>query len=351
MAGIAAGFVVAGALALPSAAGAAGPDLAHGGRLDGTQLGTGAALVFRDVARARPEGRAGAAAARAFSASAGGFFSTGDGYLVDIRGAGDNGAKASVALFLGSLVHGSEIARLRVLIVTPDQIAGLCGSDEAVACYGDDGQMVIPTEAPDADNELVEVVSHEYGHHIDLNRANPPWPEFNQAKIWYSQARICPALHSGTYANNYARGWGRDPSEFFAETNRLLNEHSYWRDDVYFPRPGAADLAALREDILTPWTKPTAQTLSGRLGRGNRSDALTIKTPLDGTLRLKLSFAHGRDFDLGLRHRGTRRFLRKATGQHRPERISYTICGTRSFVVKVSRTGGSGRYELQVTHP
>src|SRR5439155_25341781 len=55
------------------------------------------------------------------------------------------------ANFLASLVHGSELSTVTVLLSTPAQISSVCGSD-ALACYSPQGALLYaPGEDPSSD--------------------------------------------------------------------------------------------------------------------------------------------------------------------------------------------------------
>src|SRR5439155_15631056 len=95
---------------------------------------------------------------------------------------------------LGSLVHGSEISTVTVLLATPTQIARVCGAD-AVACYSPQGAVLYtPGEDPGTDLSAEAVITHEY------------------VTTWLRIARTRPGRHStrarsgGRRRCRYARG-------------------------------------------------------------------------------------------------------------------------------------------------
>src|SRR5205814_3373682 len=95
------------------------------------------------------------------------------------------------ANFLASLVHGSELSTVTVLLSTPAQISSVCGSD-ALACYSPQGALLYaPGEDPGSDLSAEAVITHEYGHHVAANRLNSPW----NALDWGPKPRLCRYAH------------------------------------------------------------------------------------------------------------------------------------------------------------
>ncbi len=129
--------------------------------------------------------------------------------------------------FLGSLVHGSEISTVTVLLATPTQIARVCGAD-AVACYSPQGAVLYtPGEDPGTDLSAEAVITHEYGHHVAANRTNAPWSALDSGpKRWASAMQVCARTRSGELFPG-AEDPGHytlNPGEGWAETYRVLNE-------------------------------------------------------------------------------------------------------------------------------
>ena len=84
-----------------------------------------------------------------------------------------------------------------------------------------------------------------------------------------------------------------NPGEAFAESYRVLAETGGTAVGDAWPivdpsfRPDASALAALREDVLDPWTGPSATAVRGRFKGSARVWTATLATPLDGDLSVK----------------------------------------------------------------
>src|SRR5919201_1928956 len=59
------------------------------------------------------------------------------------RYAVDNAANQRWADFLASLVHGPELASVRVYLAPPAQVSLVCGGPDVLGCYGND-RLVAP---------------------------------------------------------------------------------------------------------------------------------------------------------------------------------------------------------------
>ena len=78
------------------------------------------------------------------------------------------------ATFLGSLVHGRELASLTVDLAPLDEVQNVCGP-QALACYDPDSQTIEASPEDQLDAPAAkEIVTHEYGHHVANNSLNTP---------------------------------------------------------------------------------------------------------------------------------------------------------------------------------
>src|SRR4051794_8774295 len=119
---------------------------------------------------------------RARAARASAAYQTPDGTTVQVSfdaAYRDNATVAQTYVdYLGSLPHGSELSKLKLVLAPPAAVTQECGGvDGVLACYdGRAHEMFAPGEQI-SDNSGVStayVITHEYGHHIASFRSNPP---------------------------------------------------------------------------------------------------------------------------------------------------------------------------------
>ena len=248
--------------------------------------------------------------------------------------------------FLTSLVHGSELQNVTVLFTPLRQLQRTCGF-QALACYSPSQRTItVPgDELPDGPT-LQSLLTHEYGHHVAASRVNLPWDANDWGtKRWATAAGVCKQAASGLlFPGDEGRNYTRNPAEVFAEDYRLLNEQklglpiSPWDLVDESLQPNDAVLAALEQDVLSPWQASTIRTYAGSFRRtaSTRPRTFTIQTPLDGTVRASLAAPKGARFRLFLNGKAT------STG---------TICGTRTVTATVKWVSGYGAFKLAVSTP
>jgi hypothetical protein len=259
--------------------------------------------------------------------------------------------------FLGSLVHGPEISNVTVLLSTLGQIVGACGLD-AVACYSPQGNLLYtPGDDPAADLSAEAVITHEYGHHVAANRSDAPWSALAWGpKRWSSTIQVCARtrkkeLYPGAedpahYAVNPGEGW--------AETYRVLNERKAgiaetpWDIVSQSLYPNDAALAAAEQDVVSAWAQPPATTRTVAFTRTARSRTVTVATPLDGTLRVNLRPARGMRLSFDLFASSTR--VAHVVTSSSVTR-STTVCGARSYRIRVQALKGRGTVRLSLSTP
>jgi hypothetical protein len=261
------------------------------------------------------------------------------------------------AEFLASLVHGSELSSVIVFLAPASQVERLCGQD-AVACYSPpDRLLVAPGEDPEADLSAEAVITHEYGHHVAANRSNAPWDALDTGtKRWASSIQVCTRARKGDLAPGAEDPvqYEINPGEGFAESYRVLNERKAGRaetpwqivSDLLYPNQAA--LQALELDVTTPWVRETTTTRAGRFTRASRTRTFTVPTQLDGRLKVSLRASAGTSLSLDVFAASTR--VGHAAGTGTLAR-SATICGTRSYRVRVRALKGNGSFSLAVSKP
>jgi hypothetical protein len=258
--------------------------------------------------------------------------------------------------FLASLVHGPELATVTVLLATPGQIVRLCGAG-AVACYSPQGaQLYTPGEDPGTDLSAEAVITHEYGHHVAANRSDAPWSAVDWGpKRWSSSMQVCARTRSGELfpGAEDPRRYTLNPGEGWAETYRVLNERKAgipeppWQIVTQALYPTAAALTAAEQDVTTPWQAGTTTTQTASLTR-KKTRTFTIATQLDGTLKLTLKHASGMRLSIDVFASSTRAARVVSAGV---VSRSFTVCGTRSYRVRVTDLAGRGSVSLTVAKP
>jgi hypothetical protein len=260
--------------------------------------------------------------------------------------------------FLATLVHGSELSNVTVLLATPDQISRTCGRG-AVACYSPQGSLLYaPGEDPASDLSAEAVITHEYGHHVAANRSDAPWLALDSGpKRWASAMQVCAKARRGELfpgAEN-ASQYTLNPGEGWAETYRVLNERKAGRAETPWQivsqslYPTAAALSAAELDVTAPWQAAAATTQTAALNRTNRKTrTFTVATQLDGTLKINLRASAGMRVSVDVYASSTRA---AHVVSARAVTRTLTVCGARSYRVRVTDVTGRGSVSLAVAKP
>lgn len=323
------------------------PELVEIGRADG---------AIRDAVISAPSTRA-----LAPNGYWGGQYRTNAGELVTIYASNsypqDPALGQRWADFLASLVHGSELSSVIVLLSTSDQVEDVCGRD-ALACYSSRGSLLYaPGEDPSSSFSAEAVVAHEYGHHVAANRSNPPWDALDWGpKRWASAMQVCARTKRGQLAPGAEDPvrYELNPGEGWAETYRVLNQRrlglpeSPWEIVSRSLFPTDAALAAAERDVTSPWGSDTTTTRAGSVTRSSRTRTYTVATPLDGTLKITLRSSSGLRARLDVFAASTR--VARVTGPGTVTR-TVTVCGARSYKVRVTEQSGRGSFRLSVAEP
>jgi hypothetical protein len=259
--------------------------------------------------------------------------------------------------FLGTLIHGPELSTVTVLLSTPTEIERICGQD-AVACYSARGAFLYtPGEDPGSDLSAEAVITHEYGHHIAANRSDAPWDALDYGpKKWSSSMQVCAKARRGLLAPGAEDPvqYTENPGEGWAETYRVLNERKAGRaetpwdivSDALYPTPAA--LVAAEQDVLAPWVAPTTTTQTAAITRTTRKRTYTIATELDGTIKLTLRPSAGLRVALDV-FASTTRVIHTLSAKAVTR--TATICGARSYRIRISALSGRGKATLTVAKP
>jgi hypothetical protein len=298
-------------------------------------------------------------AALALPASAlawGGSYPTGDSYgsFVQISVSDtypvDQALPQDWATYLGTLVHGPELARLTLDLLPLTDVQRTCGSG-ALACYDPSSDRIYASPEDQLDEPPAkEIVTHEYGHHIANNRDDAPWAALDYGtKRWSSYENICAKAAAGTASpGDEGSHYFQNSGEAFAESYRVLNLQKQGQTTIGWDivdtgfYPDATALTLLEEDVTTPWVGPAASKLRGSFGAGVVR-TFKVKTQLDGSFTARLVSPTKSKMRLALYNGGTL--------VQRGSIVSYQICGQRTLTLKVQRLSGHGTFTVDVSKP
>jgi len=259
----------------------------------------------------------------------------------------------SWATYLGSTPHGAELSSLTLNLMPPAVLESrrYCGS-AALACYdpSTDTMYASPEDQLDEPSAL-EIATHEYGHHLAINRFNPPWAaEDYGTKRWASYENICARAAAGTASpGDEGNAYGQNPGEAFAESYRVLaltglgQTPSSWDivDQSFYP--DATALQLLQEDITSPWSGSTLHHVRGSFGNGG-SRTIGVQSTLDGTFVARLHAPSSARLQLEL-YSGSTPVARGRTN------VRFEICGQRALTLKVRRLSGRGSFTVDISKP
>jgi hypothetical protein len=256
------------------------------------------------------------------------------------------------ATYLGTLVHGTELAKLTLDLMPLSEVQSTCG-DQALACYDPNVETIYaaPDDQLDAP-PAKDIVAHEYGHHIAFNRNDLPWSaEEYGTKRWASYENICAKTATGTvFPGDEGRNYEENSGEAFAESYRVLTltkegvapDAIGWDivDRAFFPDANALQL--IEEDVTTPWTGPTVRHVHGSFGFG-QTRTVSVATTLDGDFAAALRSPTKANMTLRL-YAGPKLV---ASGKS----VRFQVCGQRSLTLKVVRVKGSGAFTVDISKP
>jgi hypothetical protein len=286
----------------------------------------------------------------------GGSYPTGDSYgtFVQIQVSDsypvDQALPQGWATYLGSLVHGPELARLTLNLIPVADVQSICGS-QALACYDPQRETIYATPEDQLDAPPAkELVTHEYGHHVANNRIDAPWDALDYGtKRWASYENICAKAADGTASpGDEGTHYFQNSGEAFAESYRVLNLQKQGQTTIGWDivdrgfYPDATALSLLEQDVTSPWTGPTVSHLHGSFGTGV-GRTFRMKTQLDGSFSARLVSPTKAKMRLVL-YNGSTLVQRGTT-------IRYEICGQRALTLKVERLSGRGTFTVNVSKP
>jgi hypothetical protein len=262
----------------------------------------------------------------------------------------------AVAAVLNSTYHGDEIKDVIVHVVTLKEIATICGTDQALACYlptdpvhNGLGQLWFGADDPDWKHSLV----HEYGHHMDnqlLNIAHlndfgigkDCGIDSDGSRNWFI-VRVLGGSLGDRFACK-ATSWENLLPELFAEDFVVLNGIIGWQLTTAAP-PSSAALKAMKYDI--DYGLKLAQVKLSKTIKHQRTFTKTVSTPNVSFLYVKVSGATGRDFDIWVYPHGKRKLWSKARTNGRTETY-FDLIDAGSWDIKVSARKKTGKAKIVI---
>jgi hypothetical protein len=290
----------------------------------------------------------------------GGRFAVGAGEAVTVYvsatyGAGEGQAR-EWANWFASLPHGAELGLLTAYFAPLSEVESICASTDVLGCYA--GQRLVSVGDSSTGLTPASIAAHEYGHHVANNRLNSPWAAIDWGtKRWSTYMHICARVQAHTaFPGDEGLNYPFNPGEGFAESYRVLVETNGTAQGYDWPivdasfRPDQQSLAAIREDVLHPWTGPVATTVRGAFLRRKHVWTSTVPTPLDGDARVELRAARGAIGNVSVVADDGRTLATGSWTSGGGKSLVYRVCGARSLKLRVTRAGGP-RFTLRLSVP
>lgn len=276
-------------------------------------------------------------------------------YSIDSSIAGYDPAPATA--IIDTILHGQELAFLRVHAVTPGEIASICGPD-ALACYlADDpftsygGQIWFSPLLPNWEVVLI----HEYGHHLD--NALPNLSHLRRwgfgfgchagsdgSRNWFFERQIDDDVLGRGFSCSPDSAWDTLLPELFAEDYSSLNGVTGWILNSA-PPPSKTQLEALAGDF-SYGLKSKVFTWKSRVKR--RKMKFRPITFSDWTfLRVRLFGPRRTDFDLYVYTTTGTRPIRSTKRRGRNDSL-LTFLPPGKYILGVYAYGGKGPYRASI---
>jgi hypothetical protein len=206
------------------------------------------------------------------------------------------------------LHHRGEIEDLTVEVVAPASIAEICGDPAALACYSPEdplrslrGRIWIPT----FDEDLLHIIVHEYGHHVDnqlvnfghLASSGCGFDNDGSRNWFFERDGDNPIFDAGISCAPIAE-WSHLLGEIYAEDYTWLNGNRSWLAEMPLGAPADKHLDALADDLATPFA-PIVRRYERRVPQG-RSRYIAMKLRNWTLVTARLTGRPAADLDLYL---------------------------------------------------
>jgi hypothetical protein len=103
--------------------------------------------------------------------------------------------------------------------------------------------------------------------------------------------------------------------------------------------PDATALSLLEQDVTQPWAPSPATKLSVTLTKALKAKSFVVSTPYDGTLSLAAAQSGTARVNVALNNSTGTSLASRTLASHTATPISTTICGQRSYTVRVKLSG------------
>ena len=156
------------------------------------------------------------------------------------------------------------------------------------------------------------------------------------------------------FVNASARHYLEDAGEGWADGYAHLHYPNVVWQFSPLMRPDAGAFAAIRRDVLQPWSGPRSRTFRGSLVGGRRAASTVLSENLDGMVNLRLSGPSGADFQIEVL-KGSR-VLARTRSAGSSDSLSGLFCRQPSesalkLRLRVRRLSGAGSFALRIRYP
>lgn len=211
-----------------------------------------------------------------------------------------------VASVLNSTYHKTEILKVKIHVVSLSDMATICGSSQALACYrpmaGGFGELWFAAD----DSDWIHSLVHEYGHHMDNQFANVAQLhaygigqactiDSDGTRNWFFE-RLSGSNTTDNF-NCSSGDWEHLLPELFAEDFVVLNGIIGWQLTSAQP-PNATQLNAMKYDFEHKIQKQTKKAT--RTVKRKRFKWIRVNTSAWNWARIKVSGKRGTDFDIAV---------------------------------------------------
>lgn len=213
-----------------------------------------------------------------------------------------------VAAVLNSTYHHAEITKLKIHVVTLADMARLCGTSQALACYqpaaGGYGELWFSAD----DSDWIHSLVHEYGHHMDNQFANIGQLhaygigigcsiDSDGTRDWFFERLGGSNTTDADTFSCLSGDWEHLIPELFAEDFVVFNGIQNWQLSSAQP-PTSDQLVAMKNGFEKKIYKKSRK-YSRRI-KHRKANFWRFKTPNWSIVRVKVTTGRGRDFDIAI---------------------------------------------------